>query len=46
MNEILDNLPGVLCLMVDIIIHGKNQQEHKERLLATLQQLQAASVTL
>ena len=46
MNEILDNLPGVLCLMDDIIIHGKNQQEHKERLLATLQRLQAAGVTL
>ena len=28
MNQIPDNLPGVLCLMDDIIIHGKNQQEH------------------
>ena len=46
MNEILDNLSGVLCLMDDIIIHGKNQQEHKERLLATIQRLQAAGVTL
>ena len=29
MNEILNNLPSVLCLMDDIIIHEKNQQEHK-----------------
>ncbi len=30
MNEILDNLPSVLCLLDDIIIHGKNQQKHNE----------------
>ena len=46
MNEILDNLPGVLCLMDDIIVYGKDQQEHKQRLLATLQRLQTAGVTL
>ena len=46
MNEILDGLPGVLCLMDDIIIYGKDKQEHKGQLLATLQLLQTASVTL
>ena len=46
MNEILDNLPGVLCLMDDIIAYGKDQQEHKQRLLATFQHLQTAGVTL
>ena len=46
MNEILDGLPGVLCLMDDIIIYGKDKQEHKGRLLATIQRLQTAGVTL
>ena len=32
--------------MDNIIIHGKNQQEHKEQPLDTLQRLQAAGVTL
>ena len=46
MNEILDNLPGVLCLRDDIIVYGKDQWEHKQRLLATHQHLQTAGVTL
>ena len=46
MNYILDGLPCVLCLMDDIIIYGKDKQEHKGRLLATLQRLQTAGVTL
>ena len=46
MNEVLDNLPGVLCLMDDIIVFGKDEREHKPQLLATLQGLQTADVTL
>ena len=32
MCTILDNLPGVLCLMDDILIFGKDQKEHDARL--------------
>ena len=43
---ILERLPGVLCLMDDIIIYGANREEHDSRLTATLCKLQAAGVTL
>ena len=42
MGQILEGLPGVLCLMDDVIITGKDQTEHNER----LQRLEAAGVTL
>ena len=28
--DVLDILPGVLCLMDDIIVYRKDQQEHKQ----------------
>ena len=46
MGQILEGLPGVLCLMDDVIITGKDQTEHNERLQATLERLEAAGVTL
>ena len=46
MSRILEGLPGVLCLMDDIIIFGTTQEEHDSRLMATLQQLETAGVTL
>ena len=46
MNEILEGLPGVLCLIDDTIIFAQNQEEHDQRLLADLQGLEEANVTL
>ena len=46
MSVILEGLPGVLCLMDDIIIYGASREEHDSRLTATLRKLQTAGVTL
>ena len=46
MSTILDGLAGVLCLMDDILIFGKDQKEHDTRLTAALEKIQAAGVTL
>ena len=46
MSQILECLPGVLCLMDDIIVFGTNQEDHHEMLIATLKRLQQAGVTL
>ena len=46
MSTILDGLTGVLCLMDDILIFGKDQKEHDIRLTAVLERIQAASVML
>ena len=35
-GRLLENLPGVLCLMDDMIAFGSNRKEHDERLTATL----------
>ena len=43
MSTILDGLAGVLCLMDDILIFGKDQKEHDTRLTAALERIQAAS---
>ena len=45
MSRILEGLPGVLCLMDDIIIFGTTHDEHDSRLMATLQQLETTGVT-
>ena len=46
MSTILEGLAGVLCLMDDILIFGKDQNEHDTRLTAALERIQAAGVTL
>ena len=46
MTEILTGLPGVVCQMDDILIFGKNQIEHDERLEAVLNRIQDANGTL
>ena len=40
MYEILGDLEGVVCLIDDILIHGKSQEEHDERLSQVLCRLQ------
>ena len=46
MSTILDGLAGVLCLMDDILVFGKDQKEHDTRLTAALERIQVAGVTL
>ena len=46
MSAILKGIEGVVCLMDDILVFGKNQQEHDERLYAVLKRLQEAGLTL
>jgi len=41
MSEILSGLDGVVCMMDDdIMVHGKTQEEHDERIRKVLQRLQ------
>ena len=46
MCKILDGLPGVLCMIDDVLVHGKNQIEHDQKLRAVLDRLRTANVTL
>ena len=46
MYEILDGLPGVICLMDDCLVFGSSQAEHDERLKALCARLEATGVTL
>ena len=46
MNKMLDGLPGVLCMMDDIIIFGDSREEHDERVKAELKRLEENGVTL
>lgn len=46
MSKILDGLPGVLCMINDVLVHDKNLVEHDQRLRAVLDRLKAANVTL
>ena len=46
MSVVLRNLEGVVCLIDDILVHGKTQQEHDERLYAVLERLVKVGLTL
>ena len=48
MNSMLSGLSGVLCLMDDVLIFGKDQTEHDERLEKVLKRidLQGSHLTL
>ena len=46
MCRILQGLDGVLCLMDDVLVFGKDEAEHKARLTAALKRIQAAGATL
>lgn len=45
-SEILGDVEGTVCLMDDILVHGKSQEEHDRRLITVLQRLQDAGLTL
>jgi len=46
MNEILDDIPGVVCHVDDVLISGKDQEEHDARLNAVLRKIKTAGLTL
>ena len=46
MMEILNGISGAVCMMDDILVHGKIQEEHDECLDKVLQQLQETGMTL
>ena len=46
MLVLLQGIEGVVCLIDDILVIGRYQQEHDRRLHAVLRRLQAANVTL
>ena len=46
MSEILAGLPGVVCLMDDILIYGKDKKQHGINLATALDRIQSAKVTL
>ena len=46
MSSLLERLQGVLCVMDDIIVFGKNQEEHDSRLHTVLTRLSLSGITL
>ena len=46
MNQILQGLEGVECNIDDVLVHGKDQEEHNSRLEAVLKRLEEAGMTL
>ena len=46
MNRILGSLDGVVCMMDDILVFGKDHNEHDDRLRKVLERLESANVTL
>ena len=46
MHEVLLGLEGVICMMDDILVYGCDQEEHNSRLMAVLERLKQAGVTL
>ena len=46
MNEILRDLLGVICHVDDILVSGRDKNEHDSRLHAVMKRLEAAGVTL
>jgi len=46
MSEILDDIPGVVCHVDDVLVSGKDQEEHNARLNLVLQKIQTAGLTL
>ena len=46
MSELLRDLDGVVCLMDNVLVHGKTVSAHDERLVKVLQIMQKAGMTL
>ena len=46
MSEMLEDHDGVLCLMDDVLVYGKTESEHNDRLDKVLQTMQKVVMTL
>ena len=46
MTCILEGIPGVICDIDDVLVFGRNQQEHDDRLKLVLQKMKETGVTL
>ena len=46
LHRVLENQPGVVCLMDDIVVYGKDLKEHDTRLNQVFERLSKAKITL
>ena len=46
LSEVLHDLEGVVCLIDDILIYGKTQEEHDKHLTAALHKIAEVGITL
>ena len=46
MHRVLEDIPGVICMVEDIIIFGKSSEEHDARVRAVFRRLEDSGVTL
>ena len=44
--HLLSGFSGVVCLIDDILIYGRNQEDHDKNLTAALERIAAAGLTL
>ena len=46
MSKVLEGLDGVVCQVDDVLVFGKDQAEHDARVIAALERIEKAGVTL
>jgi len=46
MEKLLQDLPGIVCLMDDILIYGENDNQHWKRVKAVLDRIKGPVLTL
>ena len=46
MQQVLEGLEGIVCLMDDIVVYGQDQAEHDSRLFAALTKLKGLFAAL
>ena len=46
MNKVLDGLEGYVCLIDNVLVFWRNQEQHDKRLMAVLRRVEEANVTL
>ena len=44
--KLLDGIEGIICLIDDVLVHGRMQEEHDERLHKVLRRLGEPRMTL
>ena len=46
MNKILEGVPGVICHMDDVLIHGTTREEHDQRVDEVMERIKRSGLTL